>query len=63
LAVSFVVGFYGTFVIALAVLIVGFATAGRLNPAVTRGLMACTGAALIGFGLYQCFLGVSALVG
>lgn len=62
LAVAFLAGFYGTFVIALAVLIVVFATAGRLDPKITRTLMACSALALALFGLYQCFLGLSALL-
>lgn len=63
LAVAFLTGFYGTFVVALAVLIVGFATAGSLNPKITRSLMACSALALALFGLYQCFLGLRALLG
>jgi len=62
LAVAFLAGFYGTFVIALAVLIVVFATAGRLDPNLPRTLMACSALALALFGLYQCFLGLSALL-
>jgi threonine/homoserine/homoserine lactone efflux protein len=61
LAVAFLAGFYGTFIVALAVLIVAFATAGRLNPKITRTLMACSALALALFGLYQCYLGLRAL--
>jgi len=59
-AIAFIVGFFGTFVIGLAVLIIFFATAGRLNPKINRVLRVVAAAALLGFGLYQIAAGSGA---
>lgn len=53
LGVWFLISFYGVFVLALAVLIILFALAGRLGHKVSRGLLGLSAAALFGFGLYQ----------
>jgi hypothetical protein len=50
-------------VIAPAALIAAFATTGRLNPRVTPALLACTAIALVLFGPYQCYSGISAILG
>jgi threonine/homoserine/homoserine lactone efflux protein len=59
-AVAFIVGFFGTFVAGLAVLIVFFATAGRLNSKINRVLRVVAAVALLGFGLYQISAGAGA---
>ena len=61
LGMSFIVGFYGTFVCLLAALIIIFATAGRLNPGVHKILTAITAVALAAFGVYQVTVGMIAL--
>jgi threonine/homoserine/homoserine lactone efflux protein len=61
LGITFIVGFYGTFVCILVVLIVVFATAGRLNPKVNRILTAITAVALAVFGIYQITVGIIAV--
>ncbi len=63
LGVSFIIGFYGTFVCSLAVLIFVFATAGRINQKTNRllSIITCTG--LLAFGLYQSATGLMAIMG
>ncbi|MCD4717703.1 MAG: LysE family translocator [Desulfobacterales bacterium] len=61
LGIAFIVGFYGTFVCILVVLIIVFATAGRLNPKVNRILIAITAVALAVFGVYQIAVGIIAV--
>ncbi len=63
LGISFVIGFYGTFVCCLAALIIVFATAGKVNPKINRLLSLLTCAALLIFGLYQSVAGMMAVVG
>jgi threonine/homoserine/homoserine lactone efflux protein len=58
LAVGFIIGFFGTFVVGLSALIVLFATAGKLNPNVNRTLRLIAAVSLLGFGLYQIYVGV-----
>ena len=53
------VGFYGTMVVALAGILVLFATAKRFGPRVTRALLGASAIALGGFGCYQLWLGLS----
>lgn len=60
--ISFLIGFYGIFILCLSVLIVLFATAGRLNPGVNRGINILACGALIVFGVYQCLTGLITLV-
>jgi threonine/homoserine/homoserine lactone efflux protein len=62
LGISFVVGFYGVLVLALAALIVVFGTAGKIGPRTNRLLSAVAAAALCVFGLYQIVVGVTALI-
>lgn len=59
--ISFLVGFYGTFVAGLAALIMVFASAGKINPKANRMLRGIAAAALLGFGLYQVFIGIKAI--
>ncbi len=63
LGVSFMIGFYGTFVCSLAALIFVFATAGHINQKINRllSIIACTG--LLAFGLYQSATGLMAIMG
>jgi hypothetical protein len=60
--ISFVAGFFGTFVCALGSLIIIFSTAGRVDNRVTRILMGITAVALLVFGLYQVSIGVKDLI-
>jgi len=62
LGVSFIAGFYLTFVCALSVLILLFATAGRMDPRVNRILNGIASFALFAFGLYQIIVGALALI-
>jgi threonine/homoserine/homoserine lactone efflux protein len=62
LSVSFVVGFYAAFCSSLAVFIILTATARRLGNQVSRILLAVSGLALLAFGLYQLWTGVSELL-
>ena len=63
LGVSFVIGFYGTFIISLSALIITFATAGKINPKINWLFSALAGAALLLFGLYQTMKGLLAVFG
>jgi threonine/homoserine/homoserine lactone efflux protein len=62
LGVSFLAGFFGTFLCGLGVLIILFATAGRLDPRLNRVLSTIAFGALIAFGLYQIATGTVALL-
>jgi len=53
LGISFLIGFYGTFVFSLALLITIFATAGRVNPKIHLVLSIFICVALFLFGLYH----------
>ncbi|MFH1488740.1 MAG: LysE family transporter [Pseudomonadota bacterium] len=61
LGISFISGFYITFVCSLAVLILIFATAGRLDPRVNKILNGLAAFALFAFGLYQIINGIMAV--
>lgn len=61
LGISFLVGFFGTFVLGLGLLILAFSSAGKLDPKVTRMLSGIACAALLAFGLYQISLGARAV--
>ena len=63
LGISFMLGFYGTFVCSLAALILAFATAGRVNPKINRLLSLLTGSCLLAFGAYQMVKGLMAVIG
>jgi threonine/homoserine/homoserine lactone efflux protein len=58
LGLSFIVGFFGTFVCGLVVLIVAFATAGRINPKANQIMRGVAAVALVGFGIYLIASGV-----
>ncbi len=60
--ISFIAGFFGTFVCSLASLIIVFSTAGRVDNRVTRILMGITAMALLIFGLYQVSIGIRELI-
>jgi len=59
---ALVVSFYVTMVLATAALLVPFAGARALGPRVGRVLVGLSALALAGFGFYQCWTGVRALV-
>lgn len=63
LSISFVVGFYTAFCSSLAVFIILTATARRLGGQVSRILLAGSGLALLAFGLYQLWTGLTELLG
>ena len=58
LGLSFIVGFFGTFICGLSVLIFAFATAGKLNPKMNQILRGISAAALVGFGIYLAVSGI-----
>ena len=62
LGISFISGFYITFVCCLAAQIFVFATAGHLDPRVNRGLNGLAAFALFAFGLYQIAGGIMAVL-
>jgi threonine/homoserine/homoserine lactone efflux protein len=55
---SFLLGFYGMLIGGFAVVIVLFATVGRLGPSVRRGMIMLSAVALTLFGLYQLLQGL-----
>jgi threonine/homoserine/homoserine lactone efflux protein len=55
-------GFYGVMVLTLMAIIVLFATARRLGPQVNRALVGLSALALAGFGCYQLWTGLRALM-
>ena len=57
--VGFLLGFYLAFALTLAGLVLLFGTARQLGPKVNRALLGISALALLGFGLYQLWLGVS----
>jgi threonine/homoserine/homoserine lactone efflux protein len=59
---AFLCGFYVAMIGCLALIIILFGTVARLGPVVTRVLLGLSIIALTGFGLYQLWLGVSALL-
>jgi threonine/homoserine/homoserine lactone efflux protein len=61
LAIGFVIGFFGTFVLGLAGLIILFATVGMLNPTFNRMLRIVAAISLVGFGIYQICVGAMSL--
>jgi threonine/homoserine/homoserine lactone efflux protein len=62
LGIGFIVGFFGTFVIGLSILIVVFATAGKINPRANTILSVIAAVALFGFGVYQIGIGIRAVL-
>ena len=61
LGIGFVSGFYGTFVLCLAVFIIMFGSVGRVNPKVNRILCGISALALLGFGFYELATGIARL--
>ncbi len=59
LSVAFLLGFYGAIVGGFAALVMVFALARHLGPQVTRILNGISAVALLGFGLYQIWVGLS----
>ena len=57
-AIAFLVGFYSMLIGGFALLIILFGTAQKLGPRVTRVLSAVSIVALVGFGIYQLYVGV-----
>ena len=62
LGISFIAGFYITFVLGLSAFIIVFATVGRLSPRTTLYLRFFSGLALAFFGIYQVWVGANALL-
>ncbi len=60
--IGFIVGFFGTFVIGLSLLIVLFATAGKINPRVNSILSVIAAVVLLGFGFYQIGIGIKTIL-
>ena len=58
-ALAFLGGFYGAMIGCLALIILLFGAARRFGPAVTRLLLGLSIIALVGFGLYQLWLGIA----
>ena len=61
LGLGFVLGFYATLIGGFAVFVIIFATASQLGPKVSRILSGVSAAALLVFGLYQLWTGLSHL--
>lgn len=62
LGVSFISGFYGTFVLSLGLFIFMFGTVGRMNPRLNRVLSTISAWALAVFGLYELWSGISKII-
>ena len=62
LGITFLAGFYGTFISSLVVLIILFASAGKLGPRMTKILGLVAALALVAFGIYQVTTGVAAVI-
>lgn len=60
LALAFVVGFYGVFILSSVLLVLLFSGARALVPRAVRGMLALASAALLAFGLYQVAVGILA---
>jgi threonine/homoserine/homoserine lactone efflux protein len=56
---SFLAGFYATMIIGLATIIVVFGSARQLGPRVNRALLGISALALLCFGLFQLWLGIT----
>ena len=57
--IGFLAGFYLTLILCLAVIVIVFGTARQMGPKVNRVLLGVSTVALICFGLYQLWLGVT----
>ncbi len=60
LALGFVAGFYGIFLLGSVLLVLLFSSARALGPRVVRGMLALASMALLAFGLYQVAAGIAA---
>jgi threonine/homoserine/homoserine lactone efflux protein len=60
--IGFLAGFYLAMVGTLIALIVTFGTARHLGPKVSRSLLGISAIALVGFGIYQLWLGASGVL-
>lgn len=58
LGLSFIVGFFGTFICGLAAMIITFATAGKINSKANQILRGIAAVALLGFGIYLVISGI-----
>jgi threonine/homoserine/homoserine lactone efflux protein len=56
---GFLLGFYATFILSLAAMILIFGTLRQLGPKINRGLLGVSAIALFFFGLYQFWLGIT----
>jgi len=56
--IGFMAGFYLTFISSLAALIIVFGLASKFGPKFSRIMLGISALALLGFGLYQIWLGV-----
>ncbi len=63
LGLSFVLGFYGMLIGGNATMVILFATASQFGPKVSRILMGVSAVALLIFGLYQLWTGLTSLIG
>ena len=61
--IAFLAGFYGAMIGTLVGIVCLFATASRAGPRVNRALIGVSAVALVGFGLYQLWSGVSRALG
>jgi threonine/homoserine/homoserine lactone efflux protein len=59
--IALVVGFYGVMVLSQAVIIVLFATSGRVGPRINRGMLGLSALALAGLGCWQLWWGLAPL--
>ena len=57
--ISLIIGFYSTMIITLVGIIVLFAFARKLGPAVSKALIGFSALALFGFGIYQLWVGLT----
>jgi threonine/homoserine/homoserine lactone efflux protein len=60
--VGFLLGFYAAMLAGIAGTIILFGSARQLGPKVTRIMLGLSAIALLGFGLYQLWVGISAFV-
>ena len=56
---GFLLGFYATFILSLAAMILIFGTVQQLGPKINRILLGSSAVALFFFGLYQLWLGIT----
>ena len=57
--ISFLLGFYGTMICSLLLLVILFSAARKLGARVNRALIGVSSLALLGFGLYQIIQGLT----